>query len=110
MASYLLRRKQGGCRFAPQSGATTGRPHFSACSGLDVRLDAGSFDDVGVLGLDPPRVVAARQPTMLSRSQTLGFEPWIETKGLNQGQRYSFAKTAAANKIMFTKAMNATVT
>jgi hypothetical protein len=47
---------------------------------------------------------------LLSRSQTLGFEPWIETKGLNPGRRYSFTKTAAANKIMFTKAMNATVT
>ena len=57
-----------------------------------------------------PRVVAARQPTMLSRSQTLSFEPWIKTKGLNPGRRYFFAKTAAANKIMLTKAMNATVT
>ena len=47
---------------------------------------------------------------MLWRSQTLGFEPWIESKGLNPGQHYSFAKMAEANKIMFTKAMNATVT
>ena len=54
--------------------------------------------------------VAAPQPTMLWRSQIRGFEPWIETKGLNPGRRYSFAKTAEANKIMFTKAMNATVT
>ena len=81
MASYLLRREQGGCRFAPQSGAVL-----------------------------TPRVAAACQPTMLSRSQTLGFEPWIKTKGLNPGRRYFFAKTAAANKIMLTKAMNATVT
>lgn len=53
---------------------------------------------------------AAPQPTMLWRSQIRGFEPWIETKDLNPGRRYSFAKTAEANKIMFTKAMNATVT
>ena len=150
MASYLLRRKQGGCRFAPQSGATTGHPHFSPCSGLDVRLDAGSFDDVGVLGLDqhqrtdPRRVEFTSWATMIEpcsmRSWTAYMiwftsvvrivklkcagcgpadnamalpNPWfrtIETKGLNPGRRYSFAKRAAANKIMFTKAMNATVT
>jgi hypothetical protein len=56
------------------------------------------------------RKAAAPQPTMLWRSQTLGFDPRFETKGLNPGRRYSFAKTAVANKIMFTKAMNATVT
>jgi hypothetical protein len=54
-----------------QSGATTGRPHFSACSGLDVRLDAGPFDDVGVLGLDqhqradPRRVEFTSWATMI---------------------------------------------
>ena len=42
--------------------------------------------------------------------QILGFQSWMETKGLHPGRRYSFAKTAEANKIMFTKAMNATVT